>query len=330
MQTKLILVDGMPGTGKSTISQFIHHRSSANGRPSRWCYEEATHPVRLFYQPKTHLKASDYTDEVWAHWHTYAHSLHRQDQIAVLDAGLLETYVRSMLIFDLDRSAIYDLVRRIESLIFALDPVLIYLRPKNVETNFRDVVDVRSQQMLDLWIKAHDHYPYTRRAQKDGHAGFIAFWNEFGEISDRIFESLSIRKLQLDVANDDWTDRYSKILNFLDLPASSCSSPAPDLQRYCGQYAPVDDDTAPGFTLRAEEQCLILTSDQPTIDVQRGPIGCIRELRLIPKRNNRFYVQAWPHEVQFDEDETGTITKMQLSVSDAASEPKSEVYTKKP
>ena len=84
----------------------------------------------------------------------------------------------------------FSLVGRSERLIASLDPILIYRKPKEVERNFRDVVDARGQRMLELWIEAHDKYPFARKAQTDGYPGFIAFWEEFAEISDRKYPFL--------------------------------------------------------------------------------------------------------------------------------------------
>jgi hypothetical protein len=319
----------MSGTGKSTASQFINLQLHANGRPSHWCHEErAAHPVRLFYEPDRHLSSSDYSEEAASRWQSYAQQLRGQDHVPVLDAAILQNHVRSMLLFDCDRNAILDLVGRIESLIALLDPVLIYLRPKDIESNFRDVVDVRGQRMLELWIENHDKFPYTRRAQSGGYSGFIAFWREFGEISDRVFERLGISKLRQNVSHDDWDARYRGILNFLDLPLPADSSPSPVLERFTGKYVPLEDHTASEVMLQARDGCLIAAVDQPTIDVQRGPMGCFREVRLIPQGKNHFYVAAWPHEVHFTEDETGTTVKMQVCISEQGWPQSSEVYVK--
>ena len=287
-ETKFILVEGMPGTGKSTLSQFVHLQLQANGRPSYWCHEErAAHPVRLFYEPDRHRSWSDYCDEATARWQSYAHELQEQDGVAVLDAAVLQNHVRSMMIFCCDRNAILDLVGRIESQIASLNPVWIYLKPTDVEQNFRDVFETRGQQVLQLWIGAHDRFPYTRRAQVDGYPGFIGFWKEFDEIADRIFERLSISKLWQNISNGDWGAQYSEILDFLDLRVPSESSSLIVLEHFSGKYVPLDNPAASGVTLDARDGCLIASVDQPTFDVQDGPIGCYREVRLIPNGISR-------------------------------------------
>jgi hypothetical protein len=233
-----------------------------------------------------------------------------------------------MLLFDCDWNPILDLVRRIENVLASLRPVWIYLKPKDLEGNFRDIVEMRGQRLLDLWLEAQERFPYASRAGAGGYPGFIAFWEEFGEISDRVFDELTISKLRQNVSRDDWSVRSVQILGFLHLPLLCDSLSPPDLERFTGKYIPHDDHTASEFILQASGGCLIMSCNQPTMDVQRGPICCYRETRLIPKGKNRFYVETWPHEVDFTEDRTGTIVSMRLSVADEGWTQSSEVYAR--
>jgi hypothetical protein len=73
---------------------------------------------------------------------------------------------------------------------------------------------------------------------------------------------------------------------------------------------------------------LIATVDQPTIDVQQGPIGCFREVRLIPNATNRFSIAAWPHVIEFMEDGNGEIASLRLSVSENGWQDSDVVYIK--
>jgi adenylate kinase family enzyme len=315
--TKIILVEGMPGTGKSTASQFIYRQLCANHFPSYWYHEECSaHPVRLSYDRQRHLSWSEYRDDAMSLWSSYVGELQSRNQIAVLDASILQNHVRSMLLFDCERNSILDLVGRIESVLAPLHPLWIYLKPTDVERNFRDVVEVRGEHLLDLWVKSHDQFPYARRARESGFPGFIAFWQEFGEISDRVFNDLAIPKLQQSVSFDDGDARFSELLDFVGLPSSTDLPSSLSQERFQGRYLPLDNQSASGFLLRASNGGLIICCDKPTMDVESGPIGCYRELRLIPIDSNRFYVSAWPHEIEFIEDGTTSVVSMRLSASE--------------
>ena len=75
MDTKLVLVDGTPGTGKSTVSQFINLQLRVNGFLSQWHHEEDIHPVRQFYDAARHRTWSGYTEEVASLWLGYTNEL---------------------------------------------------------------------------------------------------------------------------------------------------------------------------------------------------------------------------------------------------------------
>ena len=48
IKTKLILVDGISGSGKSTTAHFIHRQIEKNGIKVKWFYEqEDNHPLLL-------------------------------------------------------------------------------------------------------------------------------------------------------------------------------------------------------------------------------------------------------------------------------------------
>jgi hypothetical protein len=327
--TRIILVEGMPGTGKSTVSQFIHQQLQANGRPSFWCHEEsAAHPVCLFYDRQRHRLWSDYCDQAESLWRHFAGELQSRNQIAVLDAAVLQNHVRSMLLFECDRNSILRLIRTIENVLSSLDPIWIYLRPTDVERNFRDVIEVRGERMLELWLKAQQRFPYAQKTPVGGFPGFMAFWEEFGQIADRAFDELTMSKLKLSVSNEDWTARFRDLLAFLRLPSASDFATSQSLERYTGKYVSLQDNPAVDrdgsvarpalgeFMLTIRDGCLIATVDQPTIDIQQGPIGCFREVRLISNAKNRFSIAAWPHAIEFTEGEQGEIVSLRLSVSE--------------
>ena len=123
-------------------------------------------------------------------------------------------------------------------------------------------------------------------------------------------------------------DIYAEIVDFLGLPRATDPWRSSAFEHFTGTYVPLDDHNATRFILQTRDGCLIASVDQPTFDSHRGPIGRFREVRLIPQGENRFYVAAWPHEIQFIEERIGTNVKMRATVSEDGSAELSEVYLK--
>ena len=299
MDTKLILVDGMPGTGKSTVAQFIYLRLRGGGVPAKWYHEEATHPVRRFYDAKRHRTWSAYIDDVAARWVRYAKELENRNRIDVLDAALFQNHVRSMLVFDADRGAIRDLVHRIDAVVASICPILIYLRPVGIEKNFRDAARNRGHRMLDLWIEAHDAYPYTAHFRSTGYAAFIDFWREYEQIVDGIFDSLAMSKLRLSASNGNWHERFAGLGELFDQPKNTHARTPRGFARFTGDYVPMIADSSPGFQLLVRDDDLLAAVSEPTYDPDGSPIVRFKETRLLPNSDNTCHLVGWPHVVSF-------------------------------
>jgi hypothetical protein len=326
-RTKLILIEGMPGTGKSSVSQIIHHDLLSLGLSSRWLHEECEHPLRLFFDSNRHTTTPAYIVEATDRWQAFVDEATQGDDVFVVDSGILQNHVRSLLIFDADRNAILQLIRKIERVISTLSPKLVYLAPNSIKSHFDDISAIRGQRMLDLWIEAHDRYPYTRNAGLSGHTGFITFWQEFDAIATQAFSKLSLAKLRVEVDSNMRQVASDSIREFLGIAATSGVAPTADSTPLCGDWVPNHSPTGARIRLVLEADCLIALCDDPTIDVGSGPLGCFHKVRLVRKFANQFYVEAWPYEVSFEQS-SGEKTLMQLSSTDCASKQLRETYVK--
>lgn len=326
--TKIILVEGMPGTGKSTVSQLIHRQLRASGQPSDWCHEErAAHPVRLFYDRDRHASWTAYCADAMQLWQSYVQTLQAENRIAVVDAAVLQNHARTMLLFGCDWNRILELVREIESLLAPVQPVWIYLKPTDVERHFRDVIEVRGQRLLDLWLHHQQQFPYASKARAAGFAGFVEFWQEFSELADRVFDELTIAKMRQMVPQPDEDIGRRLLLDFLALGLAE-SPLALEIDHFAGEYRAIDDPSAAPLGLQVKGGCLTMICDDPNIDVQQGPAGCYLAARLIPIARNRFYVEAWPHEVAFTQDASGTVVGMELRALEGGWGPALRVYSR--
>ncbi len=316
--TKIVLVEGMPGTGKSSIAQWIQRQLSNSGRRSYWRHEEQpAHPVRLFYEPERHPAWDNYRDEALTQWERYTRELRAGNQIAVLDAAVLQNHARIMLLHGCDWPPILDLVHRIEAALALIQPIWIYLKPTDIEQNFENLTKVRGQRLMDIWLSQQSRFPYATKAKAKGFAGFLEFWREFDALADQVFEELAICKLEQSVAASDWEIRQRELLDYLDLPLPSDPADSSLLNRFAGQYTSAHEYSSSSVSVAATQDGLLVTCNDPSIDVPRGPAGCYHEVRLLPAKRNRFHVEGWPHEVEFVDNDAGTVIAMRVNVSES-------------
>jgi len=202
-------------------------------------------------------------------------------------------------------------VGKIARILTPLTPAFIYMRPDSIHDLYVRLGKVRGQSLLGIWVESHGHFPYAQSRNATGYSGFLKFWQDFRELSDQVFGEIPTPKLQLDVAGACWDSRYRQMLDFLDLPIPDLESESLQLERFAGVYTSLDQES----TIRVGDQCLIVTCDQPLMDVEAGPIGCFRESRIVPTGKNSFSIAGWPHEIEFLVSKNGAISGMRVSVS---------------
>ena len=264
-------------------------------------HEESDHPIRLYFDRDRHINWSTYLNEASGHRQSFVEDVAGTNETYVIDSAVLQNHVRSLLIFDAARASILELVD--------------------------DLVSIRGRRMIELWIQAHDGYPYTRNLGLDGHKALLAFWEEFDAIADQIFDRISLSKIRIEVTSERRQLATEQIREFVGISEANVVSPAEQLEEFAGVYVRDQEPANSMIEIVPEDGCLVARSDSPTIDVNDGPLGCFQRVRLVPETTNEFFVEAWPYRVRFEKTSDGKMI-LQLSSSDSAWKELSETYVR--
>src|SRR3954453_3575346 len=130
--TKLICIDGIPGSGKSTTSQRLWLHLLRNGYDAQWLYEHGPDSPIWRGVERYQLTESGITDSaivrdlVVSRWRTLAADLQAGRTIAVVESSLLHSTVGVMLGMDFDQMVILECLAEVEQVISGVRPVSIY------------------------------------------------------------------------------------------------------------------------------------------------------------------------------------------------------------
>jgi len=126
---KLILFEGNPFTGKSTLSEYAAQQLALNGHAVDWVCE-GDMLERYFPQVSAMLEQTKpLSDEVlWAEWSAFVQAVARQPAISVVDAAVSYSAVYPLRDDDQPSATIEALVTRLAELCAPLHPRVIYLR----------------------------------------------------------------------------------------------------------------------------------------------------------------------------------------------------------
>jgi hypothetical protein len=302
LKTKLIFVEGLPGSGKSTTAQFLWMQLQKRGMPCRWYYEEESpHPVALFDRSSVHHTATEALPDALAKWQSFVTTAVHSDEISIIESRLWQDTIFPLLMEDLDRSHILAFIQAITEMCRCLEPVLFYFFQPDYAHTLRRICTSRGPRIERLYITRAEQSVFGQRRGLQGFAGLVQFWEAVKEMAEQLFTALDIPKLAIENSAGQWHDYYGQICAFLGLPW--CVEPTPAaqyLRRFVGTYTCRHKDTVKAFTIYVDHGNLVIR-DFPWL----WP-----ENRLIPKEHNVFYVASWPFALIFHEDESGAIHSM--------------------
>ncbi len=299
MQTKLVLVEGVSFTGKSTLSEYVASQLRLNGHAAEWVSEGT---MWKLYFPRV-IAALDQTQSVsdellWEEWTAFVQTVESAPAIFVVDAALSFAAVYPLLGEDRPHAAILDMAARIADLCAPLHPRAIHLMGDQERLTRASIVE-RGERWEKQLIEQSEAAPYQKARGRSGIEGAIAFHQEEQELMHVVLEAGGWQTLTLDVTSGDREANRLAVLSFLGIDEVQVEPPAlaAPLQAHTGAYTAegppgnIGTGTLETLEVRLEQDRLVL--HQP--DMRLGP--------LIPVSSTRFHLKASPLDVEFEVEE---------------------------
>ncbi len=296
---KLILVEGMPGAGKSTLAHALLRQFDANGIPARWWYEEdSQHPVYCFRDmPELRQVVADLAsgqhrrviDAALAQWRQFAADVSSGNEVVLLDGCLFGYLTWSLFPFNVPESEILDYVAQVAAILGATQPCILYIRSEDTVVGWWRLFAARGEDWATTAIERATLSPYGERHKLTGFDGLIAYWQAYQAIADEAFARLPFPNLALGTATGQ-ARFLSSALDFLGLvPRTEPIAPPADLSRHVGIYVGLNDaaEVRAEVSLRDGELSL---AGVPHLWPQN---------RLIPLSSGEFAVESFPFTVRF-------------------------------
>jgi hypothetical protein len=309
----LILVEGVPGAGKSSTARFLRDALEARQRPVRWWYEEeAGHPVYAFKDTdqliaiQNDLRAGRFEPVIaaaLAQWQRFADDIQCSGVTVILDGCLFGYLTWSLFPVEAPEDTIVKYVAEIERIIRPCDPVLIHLRPADLTASFRQIGVARGDGWIERFVARTADNPYARRRGLHGFDGTVAYWEAYQGLMDRLFDQIGFRKLAVTSGGSSWPTAQRAIADLFAIDPVPMDVAGADLERFVGRYAESSADGQQVCEVRLEDGGLVVT----------GLPGIWTHNRLVARTDGRFAVESMPFEVTFTTDATGAVRTMALT-----------------
>src|SRR2546426_8347402 len=131
LQTRLVIVEGIMGSGKSTTARCIATRLDGAGRPAQPVTETSSpHPVRAtdglahWYQPWLDITPAGLAERSLAKWQTFVAAAQSAATAHVLDGQLFHGDLTTLFLMDAGSAAIVKYILAVEETVRPLTPLL--------------------------------------------------------------------------------------------------------------------------------------------------------------------------------------------------------------
>ncbi len=216
IQTRLILIDGIAGTGKTTFSRKLHSVINRVSGNSILYHEFATH------HPIHEWEIDDYPTwekKTIENWQTLGHALIQKQSIGIVESSLFQGTVGDLLERNLPDETIHEYALQVPALIQAVSPILIYLVPDDARPHIEQTYANRTggwQTKIDSFIQ---QTALGRARNIAGLDGYLTFIKELKRLSDHLFQAYEMKKFRLKISGYAWETYETHILDFLEIPA---------------------------------------------------------------------------------------------------------------
>ena len=292
----LIIVEGLTGSGKSTMAHFIARQLVYQGVDADWVHEgECPHPVLADIDDGIERTMQKMLER----WESYVTETLASGRVTIVEACFLNNLIETLFTRNVERSTIVQYALQLETVMQVLNPALVYLVQPNVrqalERNFRN----RGKGFEDYVIRFAAGTPYAKTHQLKGYEGMIGFWQDFVGLTDEIYRRLRMPKVRIDHSAQQWDQQNQQVLSFLSVPMKpDPRTPERAALKYLGTYKPENGEKT--YTVEWEPENLIVNL---FLDVKTA---------LIHKTGNVFYAQGWPFDICFAENKSGKVDSFSI------------------
>ncbi len=245
--SKLVMITGMSGTGKSSTSQQLAKQYELNGIACRWIHEEIeNHPIRkegefAIDRLDTEEGMEKNVTEMLSRWKSLADEIASSNRVYIMEGCFYQSIIRYLFASCYTEDQIKAYHREVLEILKPLRPTLVFLYRSQVKESFQQAFEVRGEQWKKIILNWQDegyfkYHPYTSEAS------IYKMYEHYQRLSNEHFEEYPDNKIKLNTADGHWQKHLQELSQYLGLNYISRNFPAMENpEQYAGTYVLEND-----------------------------------------------------------------------------------------
>jgi len=217
IDTKLIVLDGLPGSGKTTTAEWLTPQIKQQGIKTWYLSENDTaHPLwwyrywdgKDYLTPDfDHIPIETFLDTSLSKWRGFVDS---SNQLVIVESVFFQDAAAMFLMGGATPIQLIEYAHKVEQIAQTLNPVLIYFRQNDVPKALQKICAIRGKEFEDELVTNMESFPYLKQRKLKGLEGVATLWRDIHELADSIFEDYKIRKLAIDASDGNCRHHFRR------------------------------------------------------------------------------------------------------------------------
>ncbi len=216
IKSKLILIEGIAGSGKSTVGQKLYRNINKNNVDVKFFHEfDPLNPIR-------ELNSEDSINLIntsLSNWRSFVDQQRHSNEVTIFDGILSQCLIAELVLMCIAEKTIIHHMRELVKILEALSPCVIYLHQKNI----RKAITKAYNQRNTTWKKKIDTFnsntEFSRRKELKGLSGYITFNLHYDSVLKRVMSDIATEKISIETSQGEWSTYYAQIAEFLSIPS---------------------------------------------------------------------------------------------------------------
>jgi hypothetical protein len=213
INTKLILVEGFPGSGKSTTTGHIDKTLQQNGVPCRrYLEDDDPHPIACL-----DFEIKGLPEKMIPLWSYFTEQAMQESNVTIIESRLWQNTALFMYMSEWQPEGILRFSRNVAEVLVPLSPILVYLDQDDTDTAMHQLYIRRGEKWFQKALQMTTAYPWFQSRGLKNYAGWVQFFKEWQDVVTRLYNDWPLRKVKLLNPHNDWMKAYQQINDFLQI-----------------------------------------------------------------------------------------------------------------